>query len=79
MPNPVARTHAAGVSAPVASVGPLSKIGHEYDGVQIVAPFPGGSVPFEAQVWVSVGDAARKPVDFETLYRLLEGLGATKE
>ena len=56
----------AGVTAPVASSGSLSGVDAAATSVEIVAPFPGGSDPLAAQIWVSVGDAQGSPVPFAT-------------
>jgi hypothetical protein len=53
----------AGVSAPVATIGPVSAIDASYRGLQLIAPFPGGTTSFDAEVWVSPGDAMLQPVD----------------
>jgi hypothetical protein len=53
----------AGVAAPVATLAAAGARGS----IQVVAPFPGGSDPFDADVWVSAGNAAGEPVAFETV------------
>lgn len=54
-----------GVAAPIASVGPFASLGTAGKSVAIVAPFPGGSRPFAAQLWVTAGDAEGAPVAFD--------------
>jgi hypothetical protein len=56
----------AGVSSPVASLPPLDTFGAKAKSAIAIAPFPGGSDPFAAQIQVSAGDASDAPVDFET-------------
>ncbi len=64
----------AGVAAPVAIVALSASDGSPLPatGVQIVAPFPGGTPLFSAQVWASVGDAKGNPVSFATGGNVLE-------
>ena len=59
----------AGVASPILVVDALAKLypGAVYDGIdgiQIVAPFPGGAAPFDAQIWVSASDASGAPESF---------------
>ena len=56
----------AGVTAPVAVVSSLmpGSSSTPVTSEQIVAPFPGGTAPFNAQVWASAGDAKGAPVTF---------------
>jgi len=58
----------AGVAAPVAVLAALVGYGSPtpVTSGEILAPFPGGTAPFSAQVWVSAGDASGKPVPFAT-------------
>jgi hypothetical protein len=58
-----------GVASPVASLAAVSTLSAASDGMQLAAPFPGGADPFEARIWVSAGDAAGTPVDFDTAAR----------
>jgi hypothetical protein len=55
-----------GVAAPVASIAAISTLDPAATGLSLVAPFPGGSHPFDAKIWVSAGDAAGMPVPFDT-------------
>ncbi len=59
----------AGVAGPVAIVAPLSTVPNPpapATGGRILAPFPGGTAPYSAQVWVSASDATGAPVPFAT-------------
>src|SRR6185312_3533481 len=55
----------AGVAVPVAALAAAGAGVHGSTSIQLVAPFPGGSDPFDADVWVSAGDAAGDPVAFD--------------
>jgi hypothetical protein len=57
----------AGVTVPVAALAAAGAGAPGSTSIQVVAPFPGGSVPFEADVWVSAGNAAGEPVAFDTV------------
>jgi hypothetical protein len=56
----------AGVAAPVGVIPALASDSSAtpVTSGQIVAPFPGGTAPFNAQVWASASDATGAPVTF---------------
>jgi hypothetical protein len=54
-----------GVTAPIVRTGALSKVGGGAASFVIIAPFPGGSTPFSARIWVSAGDVNGAPVAFD--------------
>lgn len=54
-----------GVAAPVASLPTPSSVHSWGTGVQVIAPFPGGSDTFDARIWVSQGDMSGSPVPFD--------------
>jgi hypothetical protein len=56
-----------GVAGPIAVLAPITTYGEpSATSAQILAPFPGGTASFDAQIWVSAGDAAGMPVPFAT-------------
>ncbi len=56
----------AGIAAPVALLGALINVSAAAESAQILAPFAGGTAPFDAQIWASAGDASGNPVAFDT-------------
>jgi hypothetical protein len=53
----------SGVALPILSIAPAADIQVGLDKSQVISPFAGGSVPFDAAVWVSAGKG-KKPVTF---------------
>ncbi len=54
----------SGVALPILALLPAAKVQAGLDENQVISPFAGGSVPFDALVWASASKD-KKPVDFD--------------